>query len=313
MNRPIAVPQQRFTDLNQLSLSFPLGNFQSDILNWGYQEPRVWRNYLHTHSFFEICYAFEGQGLFRINQKEYQVHQGQVFIAKPGEMHEILSSKSTPLGIYFWSYTLEPHAGSVPEMQEVDLLLKTFLTSPCQVSNHVLTMQRTIDLLIEEVIQRGPAYHQMIAVLASKLLVDTVRAVMDIPQQRTLLSQQNRNRDDATVQIMVRYLHDNYHAPMTVRDLAAQVSLSERHCSRLFSRIMGRSIVEYLTMLRIEAASQLLLNSQHSLKEIAHMTGYPDVRYFSTLFHRQTGRTPTTFRHTRRVDAQPLPAEIYER
>jgi len=104
--------RQQFTDLSLLALSPQLGDFVSQILGWGFIEPHWWRNYPHSHSFFEVCFAFEGQGTFRIKGTDYQVQVGDVFVAKPGESHEIVSSDHNPLGVYFWSYTLVPPSGS---------------------------------------------------------------------------------------------------------------------------------------------------------------------------------------------------------
>jgi len=97
---------------------------------------------------------------------------------------------------------------------------------------------------------------------------------------------------------VVRYLHDNLSRPIQIRDVAAQVHLSERHLSRLFQQVTGESLLEYLTMLRVQAASQLLLDRQLAIKNVARDVGYPDVHYFTTLFRRRTGMTPAVFRET---------------
>src|SRR5687768_16510526 len=102
------VPRHRFMELNRLAVSLHLGSYNCELLNWGFYEPRWWRNYLHVHSHFEICYVYQGRGLFSLAETIYPVEQGHVFIAKPGVIHEIISTEDDPLGIYFWSYTLVP-------------------------------------------------------------------------------------------------------------------------------------------------------------------------------------------------------------
>jgi AraC-like DNA-binding protein len=101
------------------------------------------------------------------------------------------------------------------------------------------------------------------------------------------------------VQTAARYVRDNYARPIQVRDVAAQVHLSERHLARLFARETGRSILEYLTDLRIEAASQLLLDETLPIKQVARQVGYPDAHYFTTLFGKHTGLTPGVYRQRR--------------
>jgi AraC family L-rhamnose operon transcriptional activator RhaR len=93
-----------------------------------------------------------------------------------------------------------------------------------------------------------------------------------------------------------QYLRDNYSRPIRMRDVAAQVHLSERHTNRLFQRVTGTSIKARLTALRLEAASQLLLSGRRPVKEVAEMSGFPDVQHFTTLFRRHTGLTPAAFR-----------------
>jgi AraC-like DNA-binding protein len=295
METHLSVPRSRFTDLNQVSFSLHLGNFTGELLNWGFIEPQWWRNFLHKHSFFEICYAFEGQGIFRITRRDYEVQAGQVFVARPGETHEIISSEEDPLGIYFWSYTLIPPRECQQEAG-VDVLLNAFLTSQKPLSTSSPAMPRILELLTEEIVQKEPGYVQAIEGLVVKLLLDTARAVVEVLPQFILDDLSAKSPEETVIHMVVRYLRDNYNHAISIRDLAAQVHLSERHICRLFRKMMGMSILEYLTKLRVEIAAQLLLERRLAIKEVAQTVGYPDVRYFTTLFRQYTGLTPAVFR-----------------
>ncbi len=289
------VARHQFMDLNLLSRSLQFGNFTCEVLNWGFFKPHWWRNYLHVHSFFEICYAYQGRGTFRIQEQEFQVQAGDVFVARPAEAHEIISSQNDPLGIYFWAYTLLPSEKSNDDILSIDIVMKAFLTSQQAVSTKTPTMLRTLELLTEEVARKEPGYLQAIEGLVVKLILDTARAVVDLPRLSVPLDPPAKCSEEAVVQVMLRYLRDNYSCPLSICDLAAQVHLSERHASRLFHHAMGTSIKEYLTSLRIEKATKLLLDGRTPIKEIALATGYPDVRYFTTLFRQRVGLTPASF------------------
>lgn len=291
-----SVPRGRFTDLNALPLSFQLGSFSGQILGWGFFEPRWWRNYLHSHSFFEICYAFQGCGTFRMLGDDYSVQAGDVFVAKPSEPHEIISSHDDPLGIYFWSYTLVPLAERAVQSKAIDTLLDRFLASRTWVSQRARGMRQTLELLTEEVVLREPGHREAIDGLLVKLLLDTARAVTDAPPATGPAGAAKRSPAEVVAQQIGQYLRDNYSRPIAIRDVAAQVHLSERHTSRLFQQVMGVSIMEHLAALRMDVATQLLLNPTLSIKEIAEASGYPDVRHFTTVFRRQTGLTPAVFR-----------------
>jgi AraC family L-rhamnose operon transcriptional activator RhaR len=75
LNSAMALAQSdAFHSLNTLHVQLALGHFEVRMLYWGRLGQRWWRNYLHRHSFFEVCYAFGGQG-------EY-VYRGQAHAIK---------------------------------------------------------------------------------------------------------------------------------------------------------------------------------------------------------------------------------------
>lgn len=295
----LPVPRQRFVDLNQVPLSLAAGSYTGEFRNWGLIEPRPWRNYLHVHSCFEVCYAFAGRGTFHILGQDYAVGAGDVFVAKPDEPHEILSSHDAPLGIYFWAYRLLPRREGPAEcddLDDVDALLEAFSTSTRPVSDRASNIYATLELLTAEIGRREAGCALAVKVLALKLLLDTSRAVIDtaVPPHRP--PRPAPCAAQVTVDRITAYLQDNLARPISVRDVAAQVHLSERHTSRLFRMVTNRSVAEYLTDLRMALATQLLLDGQLSIKQVAHAAGYPDVRYFTTSFRRRTGVPPGAFR-----------------
>jgi AraC-like DNA-binding protein len=298
MESTTPVARQQFTDLNLLSLSLRLGSVRCEFIHWGFIHSRWWRNYLHRHSFFEVCYAFTGKGIFRIAGQEYEVRKGQVFIAYPNEAHEIISSKQEPLGIYFWSYTLLLPDRVQGDEKGLDAFLRAFLSSKRPVGEAPVMLQ-TLELLTEEIARKEAGYLQAIEGLTAKLVLDTARSAVESASFVETIEPPAKSQEEVIVQTIVHYLRDNYNHPIAVRDVAAQVHLSERHAGRLFRKVMKVSIMEYLTAVRLDAASRMLLAGHLTIKEIAHSCGYPDVRYFTTLFHRRIGIAPTEFRRER--------------
>jgi AraC-like DNA-binding protein/quercetin dioxygenase-like cupin family protein len=304
----VAVPRQHFLDLNLFSPVLQLGSYTGQILHWGFIPGNPWRNYLHTHSFFEVCFCFQGQGIFRIIGRDHVVGTGDVFVARPGEPHEIVADDEDPLGIYFWSYTLVPQKDRHPESRGTDALLRAFVTSEIKVRENRPSMQRVLELLTEEIAYREPGYTEVVKALVTKLVLDTSRAVVDVASLPSPLDPPARSTDEALVQTIVHYLRDNHRRPLCLRDVAAQVHLSERHCNRLFHAATGMSIMRFLTTLRMDVAAQLLLEREHSIKEVAQQCGYPDVHHFMTRFRQRTGLTPSSYRRTRGTVFLPSPA-----
>jgi transcriptional regulator GlxA family with amidase domain len=132
--------------------------------------------------------------------------------------------------------------------------------------------------------------------LTRKLVIDTARAVCDI----SLPAEEPQRRVDAPdrlpVERAMRYMRDNLGRTLAASEVAKQVSVSERHLNRLFGKHLKKSLFEFLTQVRIESAAQLLLDKTLPIKDIAVRVGYPDVRYFTTVFRQLTGLTPAVYR-----------------
>ena len=92
------------------------------------------------------------------------------------------------------------------------------------------------------------------------------------------------------------YIHDNYREDLTMDSLAAQVFLSKGHLSNLFKNEVGVSVMQYITMLRMQKARQLLTTTNMKLHDIGKVVGYHDHSYFCRTFKKYYGVTALSFR-----------------
>lgn len=92
------------------------------------------------------------------------------------------------------------------------------------------------------------------------------------------------------------YLHQNYQRPLTRQEIAEALSLSEDYFSRTFHVELGISPWDYLNRYRIGQAKQLLLSTAHPMQWISRQVGFSDPAYFSRVFRRLEGQTPTAYR-----------------
>ncbi|PAK55994.1 response regulator [Paenibacillus sp. 7541] len=91
------------------------------------------------------------------------------------------------------------------------------------------------------------------------------------------------------------YIHNHYHEDISLQGLAAMFHMSEAHFSRLFRKRTGVSFVEYVTRLRMEQAKRLLEDEHVRVYEVSQAVGYQDSRYFSQIFRKYTGETPSEY------------------
>jgi len=94
----------------------------------------------------------------------------------------------------------------------------------------------------------------------------------------------------------VRYIRERYGEPITLESLAEALGCHPRRLLRTFKSARGTSPIDYLIQVRMERAKELLRGSDLSLKKIAEKVGYSDSYYFSRMFKKIEGVSPTGFK-----------------
>ena len=92
------------------------------------------------------------------------------------------------------------------------------------------------------------------------------------------------------------YIEENFRRDISLDDVSREVDISPYYFSKLFKQETGRNFIEHLTEIRLKNARDLLQNSQLSIKEICVQSGYSDPNYFSRIFKKYEGVTPSEFR-----------------
>lgn len=92
------------------------------------------------------------------------------------------------------------------------------------------------------------------------------------------------------------FIRKNYNNNLTLEEIAASVYLSPYYVSRIFKEEQNITIMDYVTKVRVEEAKKLLRNPRYQIDEIAERLGYSDASYFSKVFRRLEGMSPSKFR-----------------
>ena len=95
---------------------------------------------------------------------------------------------------------------------------------------------------------------------------------------------------------VLRYLHDRFHDEVTLAGVAEAVGLSAGYLGRIFKSELHTSFKTYLARIRLQEAKRLLRNSTLPVGDVAARCGYPDHSYFTSVFKRATGKSPTEYR-----------------
>ncbi|XEC93378.1 response regulator [Paenibacillus tarimensis] len=113
--------------------------------------------------------------------------------------------------------------------------------------------------------------------------------------RNTAASHRNRMEPDVIHEIK-QYIIAHSQEDISLESIAGQVNLSPYYISRMFKEQLGVNYIDFLTECRIEKAKKRMLNPKLSMKEIAYDVGYNDPNYFSKVFKKMCGVSPTDYR-----------------
>ncbi|ORC35040.1 DNA-binding response regulator [Marispirochaeta aestuarii] len=115
---------------------------------------------------------------------------------------------------------------------------------------------------------------------------------------RTLMEAEHQHMEKNLPAVLTRalyYIQGNYDRPLQLTDVADFCGVSSSYMSRLFTEQLSISFIDYLTSVRLKVAEELLLENRLPIKEIACSVGYQDPNYFSRIFRKQKGFSPSTY------------------
>lgn len=110
------------------------------------------------------------------------------------------------------------------------------------------------------------------------------------------LSAENHQKQ-TVIEEVTNFIESNYHMSLNVNVLCEYINYSRSYLSRVFKAETGYTIPEYITHVRIKRAKLLFDETDLSIQEIAISVGFPDAFYFSKIFKKYTGFSPSTYKN----------------
>lgn len=104
------------------------------------------------------------------------------------------------------------------------------------------------------------------------------------------------SKDEAITQKILLFIHTNYQYDISLCDIARSGNISKSECSRLFQRVLFCTPFEYLTHYRISKSQEYLCKESYSITQIAGLVGYNSVNYYTTVFRKYLGYTPSQYK-----------------
>lgn len=190
------------------------------------------------------------------------------------EIHKVYN----PIFIILSAYTDFDYAKKAIKLKAVDYLVKPFCDEELKDS-----LDHAVQMIIEQ--NESRFVSKKIDQLSSSLLARFDSYLLE----HTTSKNDNFNK-------VVTLIQNQFDKDLSLKYLAKQLSLSESYLSKLFKKESGYTFHDYLTQYRVKKACEYLLETDLKVYEIVDKIGLHDQRYFSVVFRKYVGITPTQFR-----------------
>lgn len=110
------------------------------------------------------------------------------------------------------------------------------------------------------------------------------------------------NTKDEIVERAIKFINENYMNDIGLKEVAGYLFVSPYYLSHIFKELTGKTFTEYLTSIRLNRAKELLTVTNLSISDISSMVGYEDTNYFSKIFKKQIGITPSSYRSSAQAE-----------
>lgn len=252
----------------------------------------------HWHESTEILFVLEGELEIRVNQDDYQLKMGDIFIVNGNELHFIKSKtafgQTNVLALQFDNRYFKKLG--------IDVEQKRFYLNSSEVEEDSIFVLDEIKYILANmmdlVLNQKNLYHLKVKIM----LLDLVVILLEHFEIATKTNKKRMEDDQRLVEILHYMNKYCIEAHLGLQDIALEFSLNPHYLSRYFKSNVGVSFKKYLDNMRLNKSLFTLRTTDETVTEIAHKFGFPDSKAYYRVFKEVLGITPMQYREQYRVE-----------
>ncbi|HYQ59352.1 MAG TPA: AraC family transcriptional regulator [Draconibacterium sp.] len=230
-----------------------------------------------------LIYCIDGAGSIQIGSNVFRLEANHYFIIPASEAHTYWASERIPWSIYWLHFGGERSFLFKEYFAQIIPIERSF---KARIDDRINLFNEILSALESGFSIQNLTYANLClnSLLASFFYMETYRSVKGHKTSDTL---------DRAIQFMQKNIYGN----IQIKDLARHVKLSESHFTKIFRNHTGSSPLDYFIHLKMQEAIRLLTNQSQNLKikEVAYQLGYNDPYYFTRIFTKHNGASPSSF------------------
>ncbi|WP_455715909.1 AraC family transcriptional regulator [Anaerosporobacter sp.] len=250
----------------------------------------------HWHSDIEFIIVLQGKILYSVNGKDQLLEKGQCIFVNSGQLHS--SHAVNGCDCKFLCLLFHPSLFTTVE-QIKDSYVKSISQNqniPYYLLSHSVKWQSEVIIKLQEIFELCQTYDSGFELIVLSHLYSLWHTLY----QNLLSTSPNEgfivNKRLESLHSMIGYIQNCYSTKLTLEKIALAGCVCRSSCCDIFQSILGITPIQYVTNYRIEKSIEYLNNSTLSITEIAMRCGFNSSSYYTELFHRELGCTPSEYK-----------------
>ena len=239
---------------------------------------------MHWHERMELLLIYSGSLLLSIGERKFAVKENSLVIIPPERAHMAVSGND---GVRYRTVMFDI-AVFYNSASATDKYLKPIVK---QITDFTpVTDDAEITALCDSLIKE-----QLTGKVASPLIViGKIYELLGLLYQRCLC-EHALFAPDIKFKNVIDYIGDNYCGDISSAELSRNFGYDEAYFCRRFKSVTGLTPMNYIQILRLEAAKLKIAEGSHKISEISALCGFKDASYFTRCFKKRYGMTPTDY------------------
>lgn len=257
-----------------------------------------------SHNFWELIYADKGDICINTGNNTFTLRQGECYFHKPNEFHIHSADGNVAPNIFISAFVCTSNTMKLFRSKKfyVPASLRPVISSIIDESRKSfdLPFNRTEFIPLkprEDAILGG---QQMVRTYLEQFLILLLRNEYS-DSNEVVLSTINATAEHLAVQ-MKKKIEVSAYEDISVSQLCTEMRYSKTYLSKVFFNNFGYSINTYISKVKIEEAKKLIREHTHNFSQIADMLCFSNPFYFSRVFRRVTGMSPTEYKKSVKID-----------
>ena len=250
-----------------------------------------------SHNFWEFVYIDKGRVQIQSDKENLILSQGEIFFHCPNEFHSIKALDSAP---NFFVVSFVCNSPLMVYLKKYHTLLnKTllgFISSIIKEAEDTYIIPKN-DPALKQLIQKDTAPiggEQLIKTYLEQFLIFLIRNIVNKGKPSVFPTKESME-NHLTISAK-RFIEERADASFCVNDLCNALGYSKSYLSKLFHEQTGETIADFAIRQKIKRAKQLIRDGNYNFAQISDMLSFNNPQYFSRVFKRVTGMSPTEFK-----------------